>query len=152
MARRISKDLFTFLSPFPDNIKPTALFLRDFVLDLFPESYELIFDDGGALVVAFAVSENEGDAFCSIAVYSKYVNFGLTRGSEIPDPEARFAGSGELYRDLTVPSRKEFPSDYVKRLVRQAHWNALNALPQKKQVNRGFAITKATSEQKRRTT
>jgi hypothetical protein len=150
MARKPTPDLIKFLRPFPEAVKATALGLRSFVLSQVPMSYELIYDNYNALAIGYSVSERVGDVFCSIAVYSKYVNLGLNRGAEIPDPESRFAGSGKLYRYLTVRSREDFPHDYVKRLLKRAYKNSLARIGQTRQARAGITITKSVSPAKRR--
>ncbi len=150
MTRPVSTDLAKFLKPFPDNLKRTTLFLRKFVLESYPNCYELIYDNYNALAVGFAVSDRAGDAFCSIAVYSKYVNFGFNRGSEIEDPENKLVGSGSLYRHLTVETQEDFPKGYIKRLLKQAYKNSLSRLKDKKQLRKGITITKSISPAKRK--
>jgi len=150
MKRPVSKDLNEFLKPFPDRVRETALFLRRFVLDLYPDCHELIYDNYNALAVGFSVSERAGDAFCSIAVYSGHVNFGLNRGAEIGDPLRRFAGSGSLYRRIRVDSRKEFPQAYARRMVNRAYRHAIDRLKGKGRTGRGVTVTKSVSSRKRR--
>lgn len=150
MSLPISKDLTKFLKPFDKNVKDTALFLCEFVLDLYPKSYELIYDNYNALAIGFAPSEKAGDAFCSIAVYAKYVNFGFIRGSEIEDPEKRLTGSGTFYRYITVKVKKEFPKVYIKKLLKSAYANSVSRLKEMKQIEKGITITKSISPVKRR--
>jgi hypothetical protein len=45
MSKDQNQDLLTFLEPFPDTTQSIALWLRDFVWDLFPEANELIYDN-----------------------------------------------------------------------------------------------------------
>lgn len=149
-SRRVSKDLIKFLKPYPVKVRGITLQLRKFVLELYPGCFELIYDNYNAVAVGFALSERAGDVFCSIAVYSGYVNFGLNRGSELSDPQKKFVGSGSLYRRLTVGKMEEFPKSYAKRMLKSAHGNALRRLVDKDLTANGMTITKSISPVKRR--
>ena len=150
MGKKVSSDLAGFLKRFPENVQETTLWLRNFVWDLYPDSNELIYDNYNALAIGFALTDTAGSAFCSIAVYSKYVNFGFLRGTEISDPEKKLTGGGSLYRYLRVTETKDFPKAYMKKLLREARTNALTRLKGDKQTLKGTILTKAVSEKKRR--
>lgn len=119
------KQLDTYLKPYPKPLQETALWLRQFAWDLLPECNELIYDNYNALVFGFAVGDTAADAFCSIAVYSSYVNFGFLHVGDLPDPQQRLKGSGKLYRYIRVQNEKDFPKAYMKKLVKLAHTGAL---------------------------
>ena len=99
--------------------------------------------------IGFAISERTGDAFCSVAVYSRYVNFGFNRGPEIEDREKKLAGSGSLYRRIAVSEKDQCPRVYIKKLLKQAHKNSVKRMKDKKQIAKGITITKSTSSVKR---
>ncbi len=150
MPKEPTKDLVKFLSPFPDEVKETTLWLREFVWDLYPNSNELIYDNYNALAIGFSTSDTAADAFCSIAVYSKYVNFGFNRGSEISDPDKILSGNGSLYRYIRVKNKNDFPQKYIKKLLQEAHVNSLARLKENKQIIKGITLTKMALENKRR--
>ena len=150
MSKEELKELTTFLKPFPENVRQTALWLREFVWDLYPDSNELIYDNYNALAIGFSPSDRSGDAFCHIAVYSKYVNFGFNRGSEIADPEHRLVGSGSLVRHLKVSDKSDFPKAYMKKLLKEAQRNSRARLKERKQILKGATIVKSISPVKRR--
>ena len=150
MPKDSTKDLVKFLSPFPADVKETTLWLREFVWGLYPESNELIYDNYNALAIAFSTSDKAGDAFCSMAVYSKYVNFGFNRGSEISDPDKILSGNGSLYRYIRVKNKKDFPRKYIKKLLQEAHVNSLARLKESKQIIKGITLTKLVLQNKRR--
>ena len=145
-----STDLLKFLTPFPGQVKDTALWLRDFVWDLYPESNELIYDNYNALAFGFSLSDTAGDAFCSIAVFSKWVNFGFNRGSEIEDAEKLLIGNGNLYRYIKVADRKDFPIKAMKKLLQLAYVNALARLKPGTKATTGETIIKMQLQKKRR--
>src|SRR3977135_170678 len=111
MPKEEIKDLTKFLKPFPAFVKEKALWLREFVWDLYPDCNELIYDNYNALAFGWGLSDRLGDVFCSIAVY-KSINFGFNRGHEIADPEKKLLGNGNVYRYLKVNDLKEFPKKY----------------------------------------
>ena len=148
MAKEETKELLTFLQPFPESVKQTTLWSRDFIWDLYPESNELIYDNYNALAIGFSLTDKIGDAFCSIAVYSKHVNFGFNRGTEITDPKNMLKGEGSLYRYLTV-TEKDFPITYVKKLLEDAWQNASAKIKSPGEL-KSKTITKSISAKKRR--
>jgi hypothetical protein len=150
MPKEEITDLTRFLAPFPEEVQQTALWLRAFVWDLYPESNELIYDNYNALAFGFALSDRLADTFCSIAVYAKHVNFGFNRGSEIADPLKMLSGEGSQYRYLPVPDTRGFPTDYVIQLLNDAYTNALSRQKPAKIVITGQTITKSISPKKRR--
>ena len=145
-----STDLLKFLTPFSDEVKGTALWLRDLVWDLYPQSNELIYDNYNALAFGFSLTDTAGDAFCSIAVFSKWVNFGFNRGSEIEDTDKLLIGNGSLYRYIKVTDAKSFPVKAIKKLLKLAHVNALARLKDGKKTIKGETIVKMQLQKKRR--
>ena len=145
-----STELLKFLTPFSDEVQGTALWLRDFVWDIYPESNELIYDNYNALAFGFSLTDTAGDAFCSIAVFSKWVNFGFNRGTEIADPEKLLIGNGSLYRYLKVTDKKSFPVKPIKKLLELAHVNALARLKAGRKTIKGATIVKMQLQKKRR--
>ncbi len=145
-----SKELLKFLTPFSDEVKEVALWLREFVWDLYPESNELIYDNYNALAFGFSLTDTAGDAFCSIAVFSKWVNFGFNRGSEIADADKILVGNGSLYRYIKVADKKSFPVKPIKKLLQLAHVNAQARLKVGKKTIHGETIVKMQLQKKRR--
>lgn len=149
MAKADTKDLLKMLTPFTPGVQELALWLRDFVWDLYPNGNERIYDNYNALAFGWGLSDRLGDVFCSIAVY-KTINFGFNRGHEIIDSEKKLIGNGTQYRYMKVPDKKDFPKTYMKMLLRQAHTNALVRLKEGKQTLKGQTIVKSISAKKRR--
>jgi len=150
MAKEDIKDLIQFLKPFPENVKEITLWLRGLVWDLYPDSNELIYDNYNALAIGFSLTDKVGDVFCSIAVYSKHVNFGFNRGSEISDPENILKGEGSLYRHITIREKIDLPKTYITKLMKDAHKNAVSKMKEKATGLKGKTITKSVSTKKRR--
>lgn len=151
MSKDQTKDLLKFLSPFPDEIKETVLWLREFVWDLYPKTNELIYDNYNALAVGWSPTDRAGHTFCSIAVgrTSFNVHFGFYWGSEIADPKKILTGKGNQYRYILVKSKKEFPKIYIKKLVKEAYANSIAKVKDPTQILQGMTITKSVSVKKR---
>lgn len=150
MPKEETKDLFKFLAPFPDSVKEITLWLRQFIWDLYPDCNELIYDNYNALAIGFAPTEKAGDTFCSLAVYSKHVNFGFNRGSEITDRGKILNGKGSLYRHITIKDKKDFPKADITKLLQEAYANSIARLKDERQILKGQTITKSISPVQRR--
>jgi len=153
MGKEQIKDLLKFLKPFPDETKEMALWLRDFVWNLYPDSNELIYDNYNALAFGWSPTDKVGHTFCNIAVgrSTHNVHFGFYWGSEIKDPQKILLGQGNQYRYILVKDKNEFPETYIKKLIKQAYANSFAKVKDKKQVMKGTTIVKSISAAKRRT-
>jgi len=144
MGKETVNDLAKFLSPYPDNVKVVALWLRQFVWDIYPESNELIYVDALSVAIGFSPSDRAGDKFCSIAVHANHVNFGLNKGSAIADPSKILSGTG-IYRFISVTDIRNFPVEYIQGLLAKAYENSLKNLKQTKHAIAGQTIVKSVS-------
>jgi len=151
MSKAETKDLLKFLKPFDKKIQERALWLRNFVWDLYPTANELIYDNYNALAFGWSPTDKVGHVFCSIAVgrTSNNVHFGFYWGSELEDPKKILLGGGNQYRYILVKSISEFPKVYIKKLVKQAYANSMAKVKDKKQLVQGKTITKSISAKKR---
>lgn len=145
------RDLSKFLKPFGAEITELALWLREFVWDLYPKTNELIYDNYNALAFGWSPTDRVGHTFCSIAIgrTSKNVHFGFYWGSQISDPEKKLIGQGNQYRYILVRNKKDFPKTYIKKLLKEAYVNSLAKVKDPKQIMKGETITKSISQVKR---
>ena len=153
MAKEDVHDLMTFFEPFPEHIRETAFWLREFVWDLYPKTNELIYDNYNALAFGWSLNEKMSHLFCSVAAYrsGKNLHFGFYYGSEIADPKKLLLGNGNQYRYLLISEKKDLPKTYVKQLLKEAYTNSLMKVKDEKQIVCGKTITKSISAAKRRT-
>lgn len=151
MAKADNKDLLKFLKPFPKEIVENALWLRDFVWDLYPRSNELIYDNYNALAFGWSVTDRVSHLFCTIAVgrTSGNIHFGFYWGSKIRDPKKMLLGQGNQYRYILVKDTDAFPASYMKKLLKDAHAYAMTRVSDKHQRMEGETITKSISAAKR---
>jgi len=151
MSKEQTKDLLKFLKPFNEEITERALWLREFIWDLYPQANELIYDNYNALAIGWSPTDRVGHTFCSIAVgrTSNNLHFGFYWGSEISDPDKILLGEGNQYRYILVPDKNKFPKTYIKKLVKEAYANSLGKVKDKKQIVNGQTIVKSVSAKKR---
>jgi hypothetical protein len=150
MAKENVQDLVKFLLPYPNHVKAAALWLRDFVWDLYPQTNELIYDNYNAVAFGWSTTDKAGDVFCSIAVFADYVNFGFNRGTDFADPHQILKGDGSLYRYIRVKEKEDFPEEIITELLAVAYENSIARLKPSKKIFKGETIVKSISPAKRR--
>ena len=151
MAKEDVKDLLQFLQPFDPAIAETALWLRDFVWNLYPECNELIYDGPAALAFGWTPSERTGDTFCTIAIYNnECVQFGFYKGMLLDDEEGILEGGGKQYRFVRVTDVGTFPKEAAIKLLNQAFANSLATAKGVEKAPKGTTVVKSISEKKRR--
>ena len=150
MPKEELSDLVKFLLPYPDKVKAAALWLREFVWDLYPESNELIYDNYNAVAFGWSPTDKAGDVFCSIAIFADHVNFGFNRGIDIDDPSHLLLGDGSQYRYIRIKDKDDFPEWYVKELLEAAYQNSLSRMKPVKNQVKGLTIVKSISPVKKR--
>ncbi len=151
MAKEDNTDLLLFLRPFSPKIQDLALWLRDFVWDLYPESNELIYDNYNALAFGWSPSGKMGETFCSVAVYgNESVHFGFYWGSKIADPEKMLLGNGSQYRYLKIKEKTDLPQEYVKKLMADAYAFSIAKAKDMAKAPKGTTTTRSVVPVKKR--
>ena len=150
VAKADTSDLLQFLSPFPADVQETALWIREFVWDLYPNCNELIYDNYNAVAFGWSPTSRLPHTFCSVAVLSKYVHFGFYWGTQIADPEKMLLGKGNQYRYIIVKDKNDFPKAYIKKLLKEAYANSLAKVKDKSELRKGETIVKSISPVKKR--
>ena len=113
--RSIHSD-FLYLLEFkePELIK-LFIDLREFVLDIYPDSNELLYHTH-ALTAGFSISERLADTFCVLPIYTNHVNLGFNKGTLLPDPQKLLKGTGNLMRHIPIANRQDYRNDAVRDL------------------------------------
>lgn len=152
MAFDQTKDLLKFLKPFPPEIQETALWLRKFVWDLYPDTNELIYDNYNAVAFGWSPTDKVGHTFCLIAVgrSSQNVHFGFYWGAELNDTRKLLLGNGNQYRYVLVKSREDFPLPYIKKLLKEAYNNSPKQLIQGQTITKSISAAKKTPAKKKK--
>ena len=154
MSKEQTGDLLKFLNPFPTDIQETALWLREFVWDLYPQTNELIYDSYNAVVFSWSPTDKLGQVFCGVGVYrsNHNIHFSFYWGSELSDPDKILLGEGNRYRYILVKRKEDFQKTYIKKLMKEAFANSLTKVKDPKQIIHGATIIKAIYEKKRKHT
>lgn len=145
------RDLKRFLQPFGPEITEFALWLRSFVWNLYPETNELIYDNYNALTFGWSPTEKLSHVFCNIAVIrtNKHIQFGFYWGSKINDPEKKLIGNGKQYRYILTSNKKDFPKEYIKKMIKEGYEYSLSKVKDPTQLIKGCTIVKSVSPVKR---
>lgn len=132
---------FLFLLDFKDK-KVIELFknLREFILEIYPESNELLYHTH-ALTTVFSISEKLSDAFCMLPIYTNHLNLGFNKGTLLNDPNKLLTGTGNLIRHIPVDTAKDYRNKKVKDLIKTAVDFAIKDM-EKPTKSIGMAISK----------
>lgn len=151
MPNHYSAALVRFLKPFPAEVVKTALALREFVWDLYPQTNELIYDNYNAVAFGWSVTDRVSHVFCNIAVgrSSHVIQFGFYWGTKIADPEKKLMGEGNQYRYYRVVDQTSFPKTYFKKLMKEAYTYSASLVKDPALLRQGETIVKSVSKKKR---
>lgn len=118
-SRPIHPD-FQYLLEFKD-LEIIDLFtdLREYILELYPDSNELVYHTH-ALTAVFSISDKLSDAFCMLPIYSNHLNLGFNKGTLLKDPYKLLTGTGSLIRHIDVKKPTDYRNTKVKALIKEA--------------------------------
>lgn len=111
---------FQFLLDFKDQAV-IDLFkdLREYILELYPESIELLYHTH-ALTAVFSISDKLKDAFCMLPIYTNHLNLGFNKGTLLKDPNKLLTGTGNLIRHIDIKKPHDYRNTEVKALIKEA--------------------------------
>lgn len=139
-TRPIHKDFEKLLRIKDQELVNLFLDLRSFILELYPESNELIYHTH-ALTSVFSISDRLPDAFCMIPIYTKHLNLGFNKGTLLNDSNKLLTGTGNLIRHIDVKQVKDYRNPKVKALIKQAISFSINEMDKPSKVT-GTTISK----------
>ncbi len=93
--------------------------LRQYILELYPDSNELLYHTH-ALTAVFSMSEKLSDAFCMIPIYTNHLNLGFNKGTLLKDPNNLLTGTGNLIRHIDIKETIDYSNPKVKALICEA--------------------------------
>jgi len=117
MPKESTKDLLKFFRPLSPEVQKRALWLREFVWDLYPKTNELIYDNYNAVAFGWSPTDKAGDVFCSIAVNTG-VRFGFNWGFENSRPKGILEGEGSQYRSIKNYGRRRISERLYEKIVK----------------------------------
>ena len=125
--RPIHPDFQSVLETKDQSLVELYIDLRNFVLELYPETNELLYHTH-ALTSLFTPSEKMSDGFCHIPIYSEHLNLGFNEGTLLADPHGLLKGTRKLIRHVPVKEIADYRNPEVKALLQQAIVMALDDL------------------------
>lgn len=123
--RPIHPDFYALLERKDQELIDLFMDLRNFVLELYPDSNELLYHTH-ALTAVFSISDKLSDAYCMIPIYTNHLNLGFNKGTLLNDPHKLLTGTGNLIRHIPVKSIEDYRNNKVKDLVINASQFATN--------------------------
>lgn len=93
--------------------------LRQFILELYPNSNELLYHTH-ALTAVFSISDKLSDAFCMLPIYTNHLNLGFNKGTLLKDPGKLLKGTGNLIRHIDIKQPADYRNARVKALIKEA--------------------------------
>jgi len=145
-SRPPSEELIRRLSKYDLSVGELALQTRDLVLEALPDAVESLFESY-ALVFWYSLSGRMGDSYCYVAVFSKHVNLGFSRGAELKDSVGLLEGDGKIMRHIKIRTAADLKNPQLRSLVRAAEKNARQVAASKPERP---PKTKARASSKRR--
>jgi len=115
-TRIIHPDFEKFLQLKPQECIDLFIYLRNYVLELYPETNELVYNTH-ALTSVISISEKLSDAFCMIPIYTNHLNLGFNKGTLLDDPNELLIGTGKLIRHIPVKTITDYRNEAVKKLI-----------------------------------
>lgn len=119
LLRPIHPDFNYFLDLKNEELITLFSDLRDYILELNPESNELLYHTR-ALTSVFTLSEKLSDAFCMIPIYTNHLNLGFNKGTLLNDSKKLLAGTGKLIRHIPISKISDYRNPDVTNLINEA--------------------------------
>lgn len=118
-SRPIHPDFQFFLDLKEQEVIDLFIDLRQYILDLYPDSNELLYHTH-ALTTVFSISEKLSDAFCMLPIYTNHLNLGFNKGMLLNDPNNLLTGTGKLIRHIDVKKPSDYRNPKVTELIKEA--------------------------------
>ena len=117
--KAIHPDFQFFLDLKDQEVIDLFIDIRQYILDLYPDSNELLYHTH-ALTAVFSISEKLSDAFCMLPIYTNHLNLGFNKGTLLKDPNKLLTGTGNLIRHVDVKMPSDYRNPKVKALIEEA--------------------------------
>lgn len=102
------------IAMYPPIVQYIASRLRAIVYEELPDAEEAVWTGGWRMSLYKDISE-----ICGIGPVKDYVNFYLTRGVDIPDPDGLMEGKGKGIRHVKVRSPDDIPEESIRNFIRE---------------------------------
>lgn len=109
-----------FLKPYAPELAVMAQMCRSTLHSLFPQGYELVYDNYNALVFAFSSTDRTSGVILSIAVYPRWITLFFAHGVGLHDPQGLLEGDGVRVRGVRLKAPGDLDQPAVRDLIAQA--------------------------------
>lgn len=111
----------------PEALRPVATALRQVILDLHPDACEVV--RLGDRAATFGLGPKKmSEGYVYVLPYSRWVNLGFFRGTDLDDPEGLLQGTGARLRHVKVATLDQADTPAVRALIRAARQERTAAL------------------------
>jgi hypothetical protein len=117
-----------FLAKFTPEIEKLARACRAKLQKRLPGATELVYDNFNALVIGFGPSEKASEAFFSLVMYSRWINFFFLQGAKLADPLKVLRGSGSVVRHIVIGAASDFDRPEIRDLMDTALMNGRKSI------------------------
>jgi hypothetical protein len=118
-------ELLEFLHRYDPGVQSLALGLRKVVHEEMAPCHEYIFAMRSAVVLLYGATERViADGICSISVFSRHVNLGFTRGTNLNDRAGVLQGTGKAMRHITLKKLSDLDRPEIRPYLRRARKHA----------------------------
>ena len=121
-------EITTFLAKYTPEIAAQLRAARVKLQALFPQGFELVYDNYNALVFCFGPTDRASDAILSIAGYPKWITLFFAKGKMMEDPAGILQGSGSIVRSIRLGTPEGLDKPEAQSLINQAIESHLTAL------------------------
>jgi hypothetical protein len=111
-------DLQQFLEPYPPEISDLILRLRSLIMEVIPTAIVQI--DPPSKLIGYGIDKKMSGLICTIQPQKGYVNLGIYRGVDLPDPQGLLEGTGKIHRHVRVKSIASIDEPALRALLEAA--------------------------------
>jgi hypothetical protein len=109
-----------FLKSYDPKVQEVCLKLRGIVLELLPETEEILYTGWKNFTYGTGESRADKDLIIYVAPFKDSVNLGFFRGAKLPDKKKLLKGTGKLLKHIKLKTMEDFEIDDIKQLIREA--------------------------------
>ena len=121
-------DIASFLAKYSPEIAAQLRGARAKLQALFPQGFELVYDNYNALVFCFGPTDRASDAILSVAGYPRWITLFFAKGRLLQDPDGLLQGTGSIIRSIRLGAPADLDRPEVRALIDQAIHPQLPAL------------------------
>ena len=114
------EQLAGFVAEFTSQMQEFIAVARDRMHDLFPDAWELVWDNYNFLVIAYSPTDGPEGPPLSLGAYRGGINLFLVVGEGLDDPHGLLRGSGTKVRHVPLATATDLDRPEVRDLIAQA--------------------------------